>query len=159
MKPADAANAEPMLTRRLTGSKDKASNYEVLLVEDNLVNQKVLGKQLKKVGCVVHVANHGGEALSFLKTSNLWRDNAKGQTLDIVLMDLEMPVMDGLTCARQIRELQSQGTLTRHVPIIAVTANARKEQIEISMAAGMVSHNHSHNTNRTHCFPIPFDSK
>jgi len=159
VKPADAANAKPALTRRLTGSMDKASNYEVLLVEDNLVNQKVLSKQLKKVGCVVHVANHGGEALNFLKTSNLWRDNAEGQTLDIVLMDLEMPVMDGLTCARQIRELQSQGTLTRHVPIIAVTANARKEQIEISMAAGMVSHNHFHNTNRTHCFPIPFDSK
>ena len=53
-------------------------------------------------------------------------------------MDLEMPVMDGLTCARQIRELQNQGTLVRHVPIIAVTANARKEQIETSMAAGMV---------------------
>ena len=49
-----------------------------------------------------------------------------------------MPVMDGLTCARRIRELQNQGTLVRHVPIIAVTANARKEQIETSMAAGMV---------------------
>ena len=49
-----------------------------------------------------------------------------------------MPIMDGLTCARQIRELQVQGTLIRHVPIIAVTANARKEQIETSMAAGMV---------------------
>ena len=49
-----------------------------------------------------------------------------------------MPIMDGLTCARKIRELQAQGTLIRHVPIIAVTANARKEQIETSMAAGMV---------------------
>ena len=49
-----------------------------------------------------------------------------------------MPIMDGLTCARRIRELQAQGTLIRHVPIIAVTANARKEQIETSMAAGMV---------------------
>ena len=53
-------------------------------------------------------------------------------------MDLEMPVMDGLTCARRIRELQAQGTLVEHVPIIAVTANARKEQIETSIAAGMV---------------------
>ena len=49
-----------------------------------------------------------------------------------------MPIMDGLTCARKIRELQAQGTLIRHVPIIAVTANARKEQIQTSMAAGMV---------------------
>ena len=53
-------------------------------------------------------------------------------------MDLEMPIMDGLTCARRIRELQAQGTLIRHVPLIAVTANARQEQIQTSMAAGMV---------------------
>ena len=49
-----------------------------------------------------------------------------------------MPIMDGLTCARRIRELQAQGTLIRHVPLIAVTANARQEQIQTSMAAGMV---------------------
>lgn len=48
--------------------------------------------------------------------------------------------MDGLTCARRIRELQTEGTLTAHVPLIAVTANARKEQIATSISAGMVSH-------------------
>lgn len=102
--------------------------------------EKVLAKQLQKAGCVVHVANHGQEALDFLQHSNIWRNNPGGEAVDIVLMDVEMPVMDGLTCARRIRELQSQGTLIRHVPLIAVTANARKEQIETSMAAGMVSH-------------------
>lgn len=135
-KPVDEASAKASPARHGADTKDE--NYEVLLVEDNLVNQKVLSKQLTKVGCVVHVANHGGEALEFLKTSALWKGNAGGQPLDVVLMDLEMPVMDGLTCARQVRELQSQGTLTGHVPIIAVTANARKEQIATSMAAGMV---------------------
>jgi len=93
-----------------------------------------------------------------LKTSDLWEGNAGGQSLDVVLMDLEMPVMDGLTCARRIRELQSQGTLTRHVPIIAVTANARKEQIEISMAAGMVSHDPFCNPDHTCGFHDPSKS-
>lgn len=136
-KSSDGLSTTPTATKHAIDHKD--DKYEILLVEDNLVNQKVLSKQLKKVGCVVNVANHGGEALEFLKSTNLWRDNAGGQALDVVLMDLEMPVMDGLTCARRIRELQSQGTITRHVSIIAVTANARKEQIETSLAAGMVS--------------------
>lgn len=87
----------------------------------------------------MHVANHGQEALDFLQHSQLWKDNPDGETVDVVLMDLEMPVMDGLECTSRIREWQSQGSLNRHVPIIAVTANARKEQIETSMAAGMVS--------------------
>lgn len=100
--------------------------------------EKVLGKQLQKAGCTVHVANHGQEALDFIERSNLWKHTTGGEIVDVVLMDLEMPIMDGLTCARKIRELQAQGTLIRHVPIIAVTANARKEQIETSMAAGMV---------------------
>ena len=101
--------------------------------------EKVLSKQLQKAGCTVHVANHGQEALDFLQRSYLWRDLPGGVAVDVVLMDLEMPVMDGLTCARRIRELQGQGNLIRHVPLIAVTANARKEQIETSLAAGMVS--------------------
>jgi CheY-like chemotaxis protein len=53
-------------------------------------------------------------------------------------MDLEMPVMDGLTAARTIREYEADGTIVKHVPIIAVTANARLEQIETAKAAGMV---------------------
>ena len=136
--------------------KEDQTKFHVLLVEDNLVNrrdlpsvfdptrtdrllERVLSKQLQKAGCTVHVANHGREALDFLQHSVLWRDNPSGKPVDVILMDLEMPVMDGLTCARRIRELQGQDTLIRHVPLIAVTANARMEQIEISMAAGMVS--------------------
>ncbi|KAL9118981.1 MAG: hypothetical protein Q9187_004467 [Circinaria calcarea] len=117
--------------------KENAPMFEILLVEDNLVNQKVLGKQLQKAGCTVSVANHGEEALDFLTKTKFWKGNADGKNLDIVLMDLEMPVMDGLTCARRIRELQQEGSLVKHVPLIAVTANARMEQIDISMAAGM----------------------
>lgn len=112
---------------------------QVLIVEDNLVNQRVLQKQLRNMGFATDVANHGGEALSVLKKSHFWTGNEKtGLDLTVILMDLEMPVMDGLTCARKIRELEEDGTLVRHVPIIAVTANARLEQIETAIAAGMV---------------------
>lgn len=136
----DAPNSRPVTlpTRGKSPKRKESSALQVLLVEDNLVNQKVLRKQLTKAGCVVHVANHGLEALENLEKSNLWKNNVDGHALDVVLMDLEMPVMDGLTCARRIRELQTDGSIITHVPLIAVTANARKEQIETSMAAGMV---------------------
>jgi CheY-like chemotaxis protein len=114
------------------------SKTRVLIVEDNLVNQRVLQKQLRNTGFVVDVANHGGEALEILKGSHFWAGQEKtGVDLSIILMDLEMPVMDGLTCARTIRDLEASGTIVRHVPIIAVTANARLEQIESAISAGM----------------------
>jgi CheY-like chemotaxis protein len=113
---------------------------KILIVEDNLVNQRVLQKQLKNLGFQTEVANHGGEALEFLKTSNFWSGREKnGVDLAVILMDLEMPVMDGLTCARTIRDYEVDGTICKHVPIIAVTANARLEQIETAIAAGMVN--------------------
>lgn len=115
----------------------------ILIVEDNLVNQKVLQKQLNNLGFKTVVANHGGEALDLLKTTSFWSSNSgkatEGVDLDVILMDLEMPIMDGLTCARMIRRYEGDGTIVRHVPIIAVTANARMEQIETAMTAGMVS--------------------
>jgi len=57
--------------------------------------------------------------------------------LSVLLMDLEMPVMDGLSCVRRIREMQRDGELRAHVPVIAVTANARSEQIAVAMQTGM----------------------
>ncbi len=118
------------------------TKLRILIVEDNLVNQKVLQKSLKNLGFMTVLANHGGEALEILKTSNFWAGQEKsGSELAVILMDLEMPVMDGLTCARMIRDYEADGTIVRHVPIVAVTANARLEQIETALAAGMVSLN------------------
>ncbi|EPE10105.1 hsp90-like protein [Ophiostoma piceae UAMH 11346] len=148
--------------------------FDVLIVEDNLVNQRVLQRQLDKSGNRTIVANHGGEALDILRQSTYWRatdeqgsrsssiaeigssprpyppalgvDSASSLELNeppprsnisVVLMDLEMPVMDGMTCARAIRALERSGTLLRHVPIIAVTAYARQEQIDGAKAAGI----------------------
>lgn len=121
-------------------SKLDHSKLKVLIVEDNLVNQRVLQKQLRNLGFMTELANHGGEALEFLKTSRFWSGHENdGVELAVILMDLEMPVMDGLTCARTIREFEADGTIVKHVPIIAVTANARLEQIETAISAGMVS--------------------
>lgn len=116
----------------------------VLVVEDNLVNQKVLSKQLQSAGCIVSVANHGGEALKFLEKSRFWTGNTNGTELSIILMDLEMPVMDGLTCVKLIRDMQRTGKITGHVPVIAVTANARSEQVADAKEAGMVSSSFNH---------------
>ena len=59
--------------------------------------------------------------------------------LSVVLMDLEMPVLGGLGCVKQIRELQHEGFLKSHVPVIAITANARSEQIAVAIDHGMDS--------------------
>lgn len=89
---------------------------------DNLINQKVVATQLRRAGCIVHVANHGADALVFLKTTTFGKDcGPKATPLSIVLLDLEMPVMDGLTCIRQIRNWQKTGEFTRPVPVIAVS--------------------------------------
>jgi PAS domain S-box-containing protein len=108
-----------------------ARQLHVLLVEDNIINQQVLGKQLKKAGCHVSVANHGMEALEILGR----------ETFDIVLMDLEMPVLDGLGAMREIRKREQERGVqsSERLPVIAVTANVRKEQIDTAIVAGAVS--------------------
>jgi CheY-like chemotaxis protein len=112
------------------------------------VNQKVLQRQLEQLGFGVHVANHGREALDILRKSKFWYQNSPTDhtapskallDLTIVLMDQEMPVMDGMECTKAIRRMEAQRQFVEHVPIIGVTANARTEQIEALMDAGMVS--------------------
>ncbi|KAK6860100.1 hybrid signal transduction histidine kinase K [Apiospora arundinis] len=126
---ATSLTSAPSVGRRL---------FDVLIVEDNLVNQKVLQRQLRNSGNNTLVANHGGEALEVLKKSRYWTGmETTGSQISVILMDLEMPVMDGMTCARKIRELEREGTIVSHIPIIAVTAYARPEQIEDAKAAGV----------------------
>lgn len=139
-----------------------------LLFDANVckVNQKVLRRQLENNGISTFVANHGGEAIEELKQSRYWKGHGPGALdLGVVLMDKEMPVMDGLQCTSQIRKFEAEGLLTRHVPIIAVTANARTEQIATLLEAGMVSPGpfskvnvHRANMSRMMSFPSHFAS-
>lgn len=100
-----------------------AHRARVLLVEDNPVNQLVAKGMLAKLGCEVIVAAHGGEALKLLEE----------QSFDMVLMDCNMPVMDGYEASRQIRRSGRWPDL----PIVALTANAMSEERERCRAAGM----------------------
>ena len=119
------------------------SGLNIVLVEDNEINAATAARNLRKSGCVVHLANHGGECLDLLRKSNLWGQRATHTesliSVDAILMDQEMPVMDGLTCSREIRKMEKEGLLKSHVPIIAITANARSQQIGQVLEAGMVS--------------------
>lgn len=104
-------------------SKPVSHRARILLVEDNPVNQLVAKGMLSKLGCDVVVAAHGGEALSQLEQHNF----------DLVLMDCNMPVMDGYEASRQIRHSGRWPEL----PIVALTANAMPEERERCRSAGM----------------------
>jgi PAS domain S-box-containing protein len=101
------------------------SPVRVLLAEDNAVNQRLIQRMLEKMGHAVSIAMHGALALDFLQ-----RDE-----FDLVLMDMRMPVMDGLEATRRIRAGEA-GT-ERHIPIVALTANAFEEDREACLKAGM----------------------
>lgn len=98
----------------------------------------MLQRQLQNRGILTTVANHGGEAITLLTSSSYHSlAPASAPDLGVVLMDKEMPIMDGLACTSTIRAMERRGGLKRHVPIIAVTANARQEQIRALLDAGM----------------------
>lgn len=107
----------------------------MLVVEDNIVNQKVLCKQLRNRGFDVEASNHGLEALMALEAAN----TSNKLYFDVVLCDIEMPIMDGIECVREIRKREDDGLLPGHIPIIGVTANVRSKQVDAAIESGMVS--------------------
>ncbi len=109
--------------RRVIGSSDRS--LRVLLTEDNVVNQKLAVRLLEKRGHSVIVANNGKEALEALHRNEF----------DVVLMDVQMPEMDGFEATAAIRaEEQKSG---RHIPIVAMTAHAMKGDRERCLEVGM----------------------
>ena len=132
-----------LLSRKQSANNNAHSNkYSILVVEDNLVNQKILRMQLQKLGHEVHVVSHGGEALAFLQTTSCWKSptgTPSTSTIDIsiILMDVEMPVMNGLECTRKIREAENSGLILWRLPIVAVSANAREGQVRAAIESGV----------------------
>ncbi|HXI39450.1 MAG TPA: response regulator, partial [Bryobacteraceae bacterium] len=106
-------------------SKAAGKPLRLLLVDDNGVNQNLMARILGKRGHVVVTAGNGREALEALLE----------QTFDLILMDVQMPEMDGLEATRMIREKEI-GT-GRHQPIVALTAHALKADVQLCEDAGM----------------------
>ena len=117
------ALTHPKLAQSSTACGDRL----VLLVEDNLINQKVALLMLKKLGYQAEVANHGAEAVRMMAAKHY----------DLVLMDCQMPEMDGFEATRLIRAMQSPASA---VPIIAMTANAFVEDRQACLEAGMTDY-------------------
>ncbi|MCK5110225.1 MAG: response regulator [Arcobacteraceae bacterium] len=96
----------------------------ILLVEDNTINQEIILGLLESSGINIDIANNGQEAI----------DKFKRYTYELILMDLQMPIMDGYEATKIIREMD------KDIPIIALTANAMKEDVERTQAIGMNEH-------------------
>ncbi len=101
---------------------------KILLVEDNEINQQVAKEIIEETGLFVEIANNGAEAVEFV------RNSGNPSTYQLVLMDLQMPVMDGITATREIRKLREYITL----PILAMTADAMAGVKEKVIEAGMM---------------------
>jgi PAS domain S-box-containing protein len=104
--------------------KPNQINAQILLVEDNLVNQKVATAMIKKTGCTVTVAPNGARALEQIALKQF----------DLIFMDCQMPIMDGFETTQAIRQMVGE---IRDIPIVAMTAHALKEDRQKCLDAGM----------------------
>ena len=105
-------------------------SLRVLLVEDNLINQRVAAKLLQNSGHHVTVAANGRQALEALEQCD-WN-------FDVVFMDIQMPEMDGIEATKEIRKLERLGR--KHIPVIALTAHAMEADKQRCLSAGMDRH-------------------
>jgi CheY-like chemotaxis protein len=104
---------------------DRTTPLRILVVDDNEINQVVACKFLQKLGCQVEVARNGREAVESIAHA----------TYDAVLMDCEMPEMNGYEATQEVR--RQEHTTTRHLPIIALTGHASSEDEQKCRRAGM----------------------
>jgi signal transduction histidine kinase/ActR/RegA family two-component response regulator len=128
--PAHDKNAGPQGRPAQTPAGGEFEGKRVLLAEDIEINREIIISLLEGSGLGIDCAKNGLEALEMVK--------AEPDKYDIVFMDVQMPQMDGLEATRQIRALPSLAS--RHLPIIAMTANVFKEDIEQCITAGMDDH-------------------
>lgn len=122
--PSEAQPADDTLPWQHLEHKDRPL---ILLAEDNQVNQRVASMQLERLGCRVHVTENGEQALEALLSRRV--------PYELVLMDCQMPIMDGLEASRAIRQAEKE--TDTHIPIIAMTADVSEENRAKCMNAGM----------------------
>lgn len=120
----DKANPGPMIHEAPAAHDAEAPPLKILAVDDNDLNRQILGAMLDMWPVEVAWATNGVEAL----------DQLAGEPFDVVLMDAQMPIMDGLTATQKLRE---SGGPNQSVPVIALTANARAEDRRACLDAGM----------------------
>lgn len=106
-------------------------NKKILLVEDNELNREIAVELLKEAGFILDTAEDGTIAVEKMRT-------AKPGQYDLILMDIQMPIMDGYEATRQIRKLENPETA--NIPIVAITANAFEEDRQKALEAGMNEH-------------------
>ena len=107
------------------------SGKKILLTEDNELNQEIARAVLEEVGLIVDTANNGAEAVEAIQT-------LPADTYDLILMDIQMPVMDGYEATRRIRAIDDP--VKANIPIVAMTANAFEEDRQQAFDAGMNDH-------------------
>ncbi len=119
--PADDVSAE-----------QPVSGLRVLVAEDNEINALLLTRTLERLGCIAVWARDGGEAVRLAEEAR----SGRSQGFDLALLDVRMPVLDGLAVARRIRAAEMAQALAR-LPIVAVSANTAEEDRRQALAAGM----------------------
>ncbi len=103
------------------------SQLSILLVEDNMLNQRIVTFSLKKYKHEVYIANNGLEAVEQFQKS----------AFDVILMDIMMPIMDGLEATKQIRSIEEENKVKKRTPIIAITANTMDNDRDKCISYGM----------------------
>jgi len=119
---------DPVFVTRYSGDQEVQFNSRVLIVEDNGTNQAVIKGMLEKFGITTDIANDGEDALKAM--------SRQGASYDLIIMDCQMPIMDGYTATQRIRAPNSN-IPNRFLPIIAMTANAMAGDKEKCLSSGM----------------------
>jgi CheY-like chemotaxis protein len=120
----EASLAHEAAAPEVTAQSEIDRPLQILAVDDNDLNRRILAAMLDLWPVHTVWATNGVEALEAMEL----------QAFDVILMDVQMPIMDGMTATRRVREGQG---INRNTPIIALTANARKEDRALCMASGM----------------------
>ncbi len=131
-----ARAAATLRSTAIAGNLKTGGGLHILLAEDNQINALLATTLLSKAGHSYHRATNGAEAVDYVKKA-MAKGAGAPQWPDLALMDVTMPDMNGLEATRMIRALEKEAGSTRPLPILALTANAHREDRETCLAAGM----------------------